>query len=132
MKPAPTPSAETQPFWDACQRGELTVQLCEGCGHKQHYPRIMCGQCGSTALSQTPVSGRGTITSFTINRVPVSEAFKDDLPLAVGLITLEEGPVMMANLVDCDIDTLAIGQKVRVTFESRGEITLPQFTPEQS
>ena len=128
-KPVPRPNPETQAFWDNCRDGILSVQRCESCGAMQHYPRLLCIACGSQALKQTPVSGKGTVTSFTINRVPVSEAFAADVPYAVALITLAEGPTMMANVTGCDLDTLTIGMAVEVLFEARGEQMLPQFRP---
>ena len=54
-------------------------------------------------------SGRGTIYSVSVmKRAP--EVY------AVAYVTLEEGPTMMTNIVDCDFDTVAIGQKVQVTW----------------
>ena len=129
IKPVPAPNPETRAFWEACNNEQLTVQGCEDCGHKQHYPRLLCTSCRSSNLTQVPVSGRGTITSFTINRVPVSSAFAETLPYAVGMIHLEEGPCFMANIIDCDPETLHIGQSVVVLFETRGNQKLPQFRP---
>lgn len=128
-KPVPTPNPETQPFWDACAKGELSVQCCATCGHKQHYPRLLCTACSSTEVAQIPVSGKGSIASFTVNRVPVSAAFAPDVPYAVALVELEEGPTMMANIATDDLDALHIGMAVEVHFEERGEISLPQFKP---
>jgi len=51
-------------------------------------------------------------------------------PLVVALVELEEGPVMMSNIVGPDSDTVAIGDAVRVTFQHiSDEIALPVFTP---
>ena len=46
-------------------------------------------------------------------------------------VTLEEGPHMLTNIVDCNFDQLEIGQKVTVTFqETEGEgPSVPVFTP---
>ena len=44
--------------------------------------------------------------------------------------TLEEGPTMMTNIVDCDLDTLKIGQAVKLKFvPSEGGPPMPMFTP---
>ena len=51
------------------------------------------------------------------------------MPYVVALVALDEGPTMMTNLVDCDPNAVSIGQRVRVVFERRGEVVLPQFTP---
>ena len=128
-KPTPLPNPETQAFWDACLREELTVQLCGQCANKQHYPRALCHACGSKELSQVAVTGKGTIASFTVNRVPVSSHYAQDVPYAVALVNLDEGVTMMANVTHCDPETLQIGQRVHAHFETRGEIKLPQFRP---
>lgn len=128
-KPAPRPNPETQPFWDACERGELTVQRCNNCKNLQHYPRVRCTSCQSTELSQVAVNGTGSVRTFTINRVPVSAAYAGDLPYVVALIELDEGPSMMANILHCDAEQVKIGMAVKVTFEPRGDVQLPQFMP---
>ncbi len=128
-KPVPRPSPETQPFWDACERGELTIQRCEDCQNLQHYPRVRCTSCRSDNLAQVAVSGLGTVRTFTINRVPVSAAYAADVPYAVALIELAEGPCMMANILHCDPERVHIGMAVQITYEPRGEVQLPQFKP---
>ena len=35
---------------------------------------------------------------------------------AIAYVTLEEGPTMMTNIVECDYDSVAIGDKVQVTW----------------
>jgi uncharacterized OB-fold protein len=51
-------------------------------------------------------------------------------PYAIAYVTLEEGPTMMTNLVDCDFDRLAIGQEVTVTFKATdGGPPVPCFRP---
>ena len=128
-KPVPLPSAETRAFWEACARDELTIQRCRSCGHPQHYPRVLCSACHSGDLATERVSGNGTIRTFTINRVPVSEAFAADVPYVVALVQLEEGPMLMSNITGIEPEAVQIGQGVTVCFETRGDQQLPQFRP---
>ena len=53
------------------------------------------------------------------------------VPYAIAYVTLEEGPAMLTNLVDCDFDRLAIGQKVKVVFKPSegGGAPVPMFAP---
>jgi uncharacterized OB-fold protein len=46
-------------------------------------------------------------------------------------VTLDEGPTMMTNIVDCgDFDDVKIGQRVTVTFKkTEGGVTMPMFKP---
>jgi uncharacterized OB-fold protein len=45
-------------------------------------------------------------------------------------VTLAEGPTMMTNIVDCDLDGIKIGQKVKLVFKpSEGGPPVPCFAP---
>jgi uncharacterized OB-fold protein len=63
------------------------------------------------------------IYSFSVmRRVPT--------PFALAYVTLAEGPTMMTNLVDCDFDTLRIGQPVQIVWKpTEGGPPVPCFTP---
>ncbi|MEM7018241.1 MAG: OB-fold domain-containing protein [Pseudomonadota bacterium] len=131
-KPLPPIDAASQEYWDRCALGELTVQQCNICGHQQHYPRLACTACQGRELSLVNVSGQGTIRSFSIIRRAVSAAFNDDVPYVVALVQLAEGPTMMSNIINCEPESLKIGQGVQVVFESRGDgVKIPQFEPLQ-
>lgn len=129
-KPIPTPTHETRPFWEGCKRHELRIQQCGACGQFQFYPRLYCSKCFSERVDWVNASGRAKVTTFTIVRRPVSPAFKDDLPYVVALVTLEEGPSMMTNIVGCPPEQVAIGMPVAVTFEDwTEEISIAKFRP---
>jgi uncharacterized OB-fold protein len=121
--PAPQPNPETQPFWNAAAQGKLAFKKCRSCGQPHHYPRALCPFCFSDQTEWLTASGRGTIYSYSVmRRVPV--------PYAIAYVTLEEGPTMMTNIVDCDLDALRIGQKVKVAFKpTDGGPPVPMFTP---
>ncbi len=69
------------------------------------------------------------VHSFTIVRRASDPAFAALVPYVVALIDLAEGPRMMANVLGEDARAVRIGDRVRVTFEDRGEgALLPQFT----
>ena len=52
------------------------------------------------------------------------------VPYAIGYVTLAEGPRMLTNIVDCDLDKLKCDQPVTVTFKpTDGGPPLPMFTP---
>jgi len=129
-KPIPSPTHETRPYWEGCKRHELRIQQCGACGQHQFYPRLYCSKCFSERVEWVTASGRANETTFTIVRRPVSPAFKDDLPYVVALVTLEEGPSMMTNIVGCAPEQVAIGMPVSVTFEDwTAEISIAKFRP---
>lgn len=126
-KPVPTISAETKTFWDGCRAGELRYQRCTGCGRVQFYPRVLCAGCGGVDLAWQRSRGEGTVHAVTLVYRAPSAAFKADLPYAVALVDVDEGFRMMANIVGGDPTHVAIGDRVRVVFERRGDVMLPQF-----
>ena len=78
---------------------------------------------GATAPSGGRRPGRGIVYSYSVmRRVPA--------PYALAYVTLDEGVTMMTNLVDCDLDAIRIGQRVRVVFKpTDGGPPVPMFTP---
>jgi uncharacterized protein len=129
-KPIPVPTRETKPYWEGCKAHQLKIQRCAECGHHQFYPRIYCTKCMSDRVEWVEASGRAKVLSYTIVHRPVSPAFKEEIPYVVALVTLDEGPTMMTNLVRCAPDQLAIGLPVVVTFEDwTEEISIPKFRP---
>ncbi len=121
--PAPEANPETRPFWDAAAEGRLLIGKCRSCGKPHYYPRAICPLCGSDATELVQASGRGSIYSYSVmRRVPV--------PYALAYVTLDEGVTMMTNIVDCDLDAIRIGQRVRVVFKpSDGGPPVAMFTP---
>jgi uncharacterized OB-fold protein len=128
-KPLPRITAETRPFWDGCVQGELRYQQCRACHHVQFYPRVLCVACSSTELSWQPAAGTGTVHAVTVVYRAPTPAFRGDVPYAIALVDIDEGFRMMGNVVGTDPEQVAIGNRVRVVFERRGEIALPQFMP---
>ena len=122
--PAPQPNAENKPYFDAAAEGRLLIKRCAACGELHFYPRAICPFCFSDRTEWRPAAGRGTIYTYSVMRrgVPVS--------YAIAYVTLEEGVTMLTNIVDCDFDSIRIGQPVRVVFKpTDGGPPVPMFTP---
>jgi uncharacterized protein len=130
VRAVPVPTPVTQPYWDALDRHELTVQRCADCRSHVFYPRPSCPSCGSRGLEWVRVSGRATLHSYVIMHVP-APGFESDVPYVIAIVELEEGPRMMTNLraVAPDPGALALDMPLEVTFESRDGRTLPMFRP---
>ena len=111
-KPLPHPNEVSQPFWDAAKRHELQIQRCNACGTHIFYPREACSQCLSPDLIWIPVSGKGTLYSYTIAQAPTHPAFAEDVPYVIAIVKLEEGPRITTNLVGCLPDEVTIGMPV--------------------
>ena len=129
--PLPVPTPETKPFWEGARRHKLVLPFCRPCGAFFFYPRAACPRCLSSDLDWRPVSGRGTLHTFTIVQRG-QKGFPLATPYVLAIVELAEGPRMMTNLVDVDPDPakLRIGMPVEVTFERVNDDTaLVKFRP---
>lgn len=127
--PLPDPDATERPFYEACARGELRIQACPRCGHRQFYPRALCTACGATPEWLT-ASGRGRVYTFTVVRQNHSAPFRDELPYAVAMVELEEGVQMMGRVTGCDPAAVHVGMPVEA-YAVRVEegLALPFWRP---
>ncbi|MCY1556355.1 hypothetical protein D9M68_930950 [compost metagenome] len=98
------------------------MKHCDACGKPHWYPRTLCPFCLGTTHWK-PSSGRGTIYSYSVTRRA------GPVPYCIAYVTLDEGVTMMTQIVDCDLDTVRIGQKVVLRFSpSEDGVPLPTFT----
>jgi uncharacterized OB-fold protein len=124
----PKPTPDTQMYWDKAKEGELWIPKCGACGHVFFHPRSLCPKCGSNDVSWIQASGRGKVESFVINHTPAA-GYEDEVPYAIAFVKLEEGPRLTSNILGVaqNPEAIFIGLDVEVTFEQRGDISLPQF-----
>lgn len=127
--PAPTPSPETSEFWAATAEGRLLLKRCNDCATVIWYPRALCPQCHSKDTSWFDAAGTGQVYSFTVSRRGEG-AYRESAPYVLAYVELEEGPRLMTNIVDCDPESVTVGQRVRVVFADTGEgSALIRFAP---
>lgn len=128
--PLPVITPETKAFWEGCKKRVLSIQRCRACGKLRWYPKPMCPSCSSLDVEWVPVSGRGTIYTFTIPHQPVHPAFANRVPYVVVVVDLDEGVRFLSNLVECPLEEVKIGLPVEVVFhDMNDEIALPYFRP---
>jgi uncharacterized OB-fold protein len=130
--PAPTPSPETAEFWSATAEGRLLLKRCNDCATVIWYPKALCPQCHSMDTSWFDAAGTGHVYSFTVSRRGEG-AYREAAPYVLAYVELDEGPRLMTNIVDCDPETVSVGQRVRVVFDDTGEgSALIRFAPDPS
>ena len=128
--PRPLPIQESEPFWAGTLVGELRAQHCNACGHDQLYPRTVCTACHREDLSWRAVSGLGTEYSVTVVPLAPRPDLAEDVPYAIALIELDEGPRLMSNVVGCAPEAVRIGQRMQVEFDDEAEgVRVPRFRP---
>jgi uncharacterized protein len=128
-RPVPSPTPETQHFWDGTRAGELRLQRCADCDHIYFPPRPFCPACSSRSVDIVAASGRATLHSYVIHH---RDAPGFTAPYSIAVVELEEGPRMMSNIIGCDQtpEALELDMALEVTFESlNDEIALPLFRP---
>lgn len=136
---------DSQGFWEGCAAGELRVQRCTACGHRQFPPRQMCPACRSFDLGWEPMSGRGRIWSFVVAHPPLLPAYAAHAPYPVIVVELDEDPAlrMVGNLLaepgapidSVDPATIEIGAPVTVWFEPPPDgagATFPRWLPDRT
>lgn len=115
-------------FWTSGADGCLRFLRCTTCGYFVHPPSDWCPRCVTRTTTPVPVSGRGTLHSFTVNYQPW---IPDSPPYVIGLVEIVEQPDvrLTTNIVGCDPEAVRIGMKLEVVFERNDEIYLPLFRP---
>jgi uncharacterized OB-fold protein len=127
MPPIPEPTPLSAPFWEGTRAGELRLQQCLDCAAWRWTPQILCRACHSERFAWRASSGRGKLYSFTIVHRPPLPAFA--APYVVGVVTLDEGPLMLTTIEGTSPDALVIDMPVKVAFRRLTDgITLYPFT----
>lgn len=127
--PSPEPNADSRAYWAAARSRRLLVRECRQCGARHFMPRAQCPVCWSDALAWIDCGGWGRVYSLSIIRRAPTPDFGAATPYVTALIDLDEGPRMFANIVGPGALDAAIGDRVQVTWESRGDEggLMPQF-----
>jgi len=98
------------------ERYRLIGSKCDQC-KKSFYPiRGICPHCRRAGhMKDIKFSGNGIVYSYTIIRVP-PEGFKEYAPYIIAIIELEEGTKVLSQVVDCDLNDVKIGMRVKSCF----------------
>lgn len=128
QKPLPHMEGLTKEFYGWCKEHQLRFQRCQQCGNWRHVPREMCDECNSFEWEWAESGGRGKVYTWFVARRALLEEFREDIPLIVAVIEMDEGVRLAANLVDCSPDELREELPVEVIYNDvTPEVTLPQF-----
>jgi uncharacterized protein len=119
---------ESAPYWAALREHRYSAQRCRACGAVYLYPRVLCPSCHAGDVEWVELGGGGEIYSFTVSRRASAPAFAELLPLVVALVTLDEGPRVMTNIVGTPPDEIRVGARVELEYlDVTDEVTLPVF-----
>ncbi len=97
---------------------QLLGMKCKSCEAVTFPPKAVCSNCCSREYEFIQLSGKGTVKTFTVIRVP-PEGFEGEY--VVGLVEMHEGPNIMVNIkTDRFPDMSIIGKRGSI-----GYVTLP-------
>lgn len=129
-KPLPRPSAESRPFWHAAREHRLVMQKCRSCGQFWLPPSRRCPHCRSSEHDWTEAKGTGKVFSFVVYHRLYHPGWEHELPYAVALIELDEGPRLLSAITGIDPERIECDMPVQVLFDDVADgATLPKFAP---
>ena len=133
IKPVPVPDAMSAGYWEAANRGVLSLPRCSACSQFTLPASALCPRCGSTSPAWTtePVSGDGRVRSWTVVRDSFLPGFAADVPYVIVDVELDlqEDLRLLGRLTDGVDAPLQVGDRVTVAFDRLDdEFAVPAFT----
>lgn len=105
----------------------LLVEHCDKCAHWVHPAAGECRDCGGQLVAK-PVSGEGTVFTYTVNYHPYNPEIPTPYVIALVELAEQNGLRVAANIVDCEPDSVTCGMPVAIRPE-RGAAGAPLFAP---
>ncbi len=105
-------------------RYNLIGNTCTVCGQTFFPMRTVCPKCHRESIGkmeEKPLSGMGSIYSFSVVH-SAPESFQTVKPYVMGIIEMDEGVKLTAQIVDADLEAIAIGDRVKAVFRRVREI----------
>ena len=115
-------------FYEFLNEHRLMGSRCKSCGALYLPPRPICTACHSEEMEWVEMSGQGKLIAFTtIHIAPtvmIEAGYGQKNPYCVGVVQLEEGPAISAQVLGVDAtqpEQIAVGTPLHVTFVERGK-----------
>jgi uncharacterized protein len=135
-------SMNSKDFYKALDSGELIGSKCLECGAYTVPQRQICPKCHSDQTEIVTFSGMGKLAAYTVISVPpvkmAQAGYNGNNPYCVGIVTLDEGPRVSAQILDVDLhqpEKITIGTDLVMTTikrdEGEGQTTYLAFKPTQ-
>ena len=119
-----------RPFWEGCKAGKLLAQKCDESGEVWLPPSPISPITRNDAWNWVELSGRGRVWSWVVMHQRYFKSFSDDIPYNIAQIKLDEGPMLISNIVGIANSEIQADMSVCAIFEDvTDEFTLPKFSP---
>jgi uncharacterized OB-fold protein len=126
---APTLATRAGDYWRSGADGKLRICHCQDCGRYMHPPQPLCPKCYGQNVKFDPVSGKGTVFSFTINRYQWQPGAPPPYVIAEVELVEQEGLKLMTNIVNIAPEKVKVGMPVSVLFDHVDDAYIPVFQP---
>jgi NAD(P)-dependent dehydrogenase (short-subunit alcohol dehydrogenase family)/uncharacterized OB-fold protein len=115
----------------AAAEGRFELQTCFDCGTIQYPPRSACVNCLSHRLEWRAVDGAGELISDTVLHHSNEIYYRERVPLRLGLVRLDVGPILLAHLHgDCAVAPSRV--RMRAHLDKSGQAVLIALPPEDT
>ena len=113
-----------KPMWESIADRKWALQYCPESDSFRYPPSPIDPDTLSMNYEWRPIKGTGEILSWVI----FHRKYFDDYPAPYNVVAvrLDEGPIVVTNLVGDTPEGDWIGRPVEVVYEVHGEITLPR------
>jgi uncharacterized OB-fold protein len=101
-------------MWESIRAHDWKLQQCDDCSEFRYPPAANCPHCLSMDYHWKPLKGRGTILSWVIYHRQYFDNFPP--PYNVVAVQLDEGPIVMSNLVGPEPEGNWVGLKVEICY----------------
>ena len=115
-------------FFEEARAGRLTGIRCARCGALALPPKELCPTCQQRQWEPVPLAGTGTVTSFTVIRIP-PRGRAAEAPYAVAMVRLGEGVSLLGRVVDIPLEALQAGLPVKFRPLVADDQTIIGFGP---
>ena len=106
-------------FWrEFDTRYRMLATRCPQCEMVYFPPRSVCRKCRRSSVGRmvkVPLPPDGTVLSYTVIHQG-QKGFEAQVPYVMAIVEFEGGVTALGQLVDCDIEDVAIGMRVRPVF----------------
>ena len=109
-----TPGVAASRFLRSLEKGEIVGQRCPKCRKVYMPPRGACSMCGVATDEELTLSGKGTVCTFCVTRIPTPGL---DAPYVSAWIRLDGADTALLAAVDCgSADGIRTGARVRARW----------------
>ena len=115
-------------FYHALENDDLIGSQCLACGRHTVPQRQICPQCNSENTQIVAFFGVGKLVAYTVIYVPpvrmAEEGYSAKNPYCVGIVELEEGNRVSAQILDVDLvhpEKIEIGTPLEMVTITRTE-----------